>query len=321
MPDKFLFTNFAVSKLAAPITAGATSLTLATGDGAKFPAPSTNEQFRCTLFDDLNNREVIYCTQRTGDTFNVIVRGQEGTSAQAWATDDGVELILSKETMEGVAQKRDVQRGAITWAGSSTGTGNDYIVTIDPAPSQYTDGMEVWWVPDKTNTGSANANVNSLGLITIYQANGQALHAGAIQQNQVCGIKYYNGNFYLIPPGIKLNVAQEWTAQQNFDGNTLTWADNLTWNLDTHQVARLELTADVTTFGISNAKDGATYILIVDQDATGGWDIGWSTDFWASNKQDFVLSTDASARDILSFVGYGGKLHGNILNNFGTPGG
>lgn len=80
------FTNFAKSHLASGITSGATSLSVATGDGAKFPAQPFNATIwnSSDYFDpsDDPNREIVRVTAVSTDTFT-ISRAQEGTAAVA----------------------------------------------------------------------------------------------------------------------------------------------------------------------------------------------------------------------------------------------
>lgn len=88
MTAKQLFSNNSESTLASGISAGATSLTIQTGDGDKsgraFPNPSGGDWFMATL-DDGTNIEVIKVTARSTDTFTSITRAQEGTSAAAFS--------------------------------------------------------------------------------------------------------------------------------------------------------------------------------------------------------------------------------------------
>lgn len=84
----FLFTNNANSKLAAPISTTATEMTVTAGTGALFPSPGAGQQFALTLVDAATglNKEVVYCTERVGDTLT-IVRAQEPVAGvqQAYA--------------------------------------------------------------------------------------------------------------------------------------------------------------------------------------------------------------------------------------------
>jgi hypothetical protein len=93
---KALHANNAVSTLASGITNVATSLTVATGQGALFPSPTGGDYFWLTL-DDGVNVEIVKVTARSGDVFT-IVRGQQGgggvafstgaTAAHRWTRDD-----------------------------------------------------------------------------------------------------------------------------------------------------------------------------------------------------------------------------------------
>jgi len=101
--QKRLFTNNATSTLASGITAVATTLFLASGEGALFPSPGTNEFFLITLVDASNNLEVVKCTSRATDTCT-IVRAQEGTTGIVFASADVAELRNTKGTMENFSQ-------------------------------------------------------------------------------------------------------------------------------------------------------------------------------------------------------------------------
>lgn len=92
----YLFANNAATTLAAPITSGAASLTVASGAGAIFPNPGAGQAFSITMKDAATGEltEIMYCTARTGDVCTV-VRAQEGTTAQAWTTGDFVSNALT----------------------------------------------------------------------------------------------------------------------------------------------------------------------------------------------------------------------------------
>ena len=77
--------NNASSVLAADITDVATSLTVATGEGAKFPASN----FHITI-----ENEILLCSTRTGDVLTV-TRAQEGTSAAAHTAGKTVRLNIT----------------------------------------------------------------------------------------------------------------------------------------------------------------------------------------------------------------------------------
>jgi len=84
-------TNNASGTLSAAITSGATTLTLTSGQGALFPTLGAGDYCWCTLVDTSNNVEIIKVTARSTDTMT-IVRGQDNTTAQAFAINDRLEL-------------------------------------------------------------------------------------------------------------------------------------------------------------------------------------------------------------------------------------
>lgn len=123
MADTILFANNAVSTLSAGITAVATSIFLQTGDGALFPSPGAGQEFRATLADASGNIEIVKCTSRSTDTLTV-VRAQEGTTGYAFLAGDKIELRLTKESVERLAQKDGsaadlVAADSVMWDGAN----------------------------------------------------------------------------------------------------------------------------------------------------------------------------------------------------------
>ena len=98
-----LFSNNASTTLAAGITNAATSITVATGTGALFPALSGANFFYGTLVDGSGNIEIVKVTARSGDTMTV-VRGQDNTTARAYSSGAKFELRV---TAAGLANKVD----------------------------------------------------------------------------------------------------------------------------------------------------------------------------------------------------------------------
>jgi hypothetical protein len=95
--------NFALSTLDGGISNSATSLTVASGDGSKFPATGN---FRAVLWSasysdpaEDPNAEIVEATLDAGDVFD-ISRAQESTSAQAWSSGDKFALTLTKGVID-----------------------------------------------------------------------------------------------------------------------------------------------------------------------------------------------------------------------------
>lgn len=103
-----LLTNLATSTLAAGISAGALTLTVATGEGAKFPRPiGAGEWFPLVLVSGTGQFEIVRCTARFGDTLT-IQRAQEGTTARSFLAGDRVDLRLTAGALATKFDKSDV---------------------------------------------------------------------------------------------------------------------------------------------------------------------------------------------------------------------
>ncbi len=92
------FTNNAKSRLAANITAAATTLSVTPGDGAKFPTLTGSAYFYCTLVKTDGTAEIIKVTGRSTDTFT-IQRAVEPINSQqtayAFSAGDRIEIRLT----------------------------------------------------------------------------------------------------------------------------------------------------------------------------------------------------------------------------------
>lgn len=123
------FANFAKSTLASGITSGATSLTVATGDGTRFPAVSFNaviwNQTDYTSPSDDPDREIVRVTGIATDTFTII-RGQENTSAVAHNTGGktyGIHAGATAKTFNNDIGGKT--QGSVLFAGADGGPSQD----------------------------------------------------------------------------------------------------------------------------------------------------------------------------------------------------
>lgn len=85
------FTNNASATLAASINSTVTSISVTTGQGARFPTLAAGDYFFATLVDSSNNLEIIKVTNRVTDTMT-IVRAQDGTTGRSFLANDRIEL-------------------------------------------------------------------------------------------------------------------------------------------------------------------------------------------------------------------------------------
>lgn len=98
--------------------------------------------------------------------------------------------------------------------------------------------------------------------------------------------------------------------------NTLTDATTITPDFDAGNVQTVTLAGNRTLANPSNLKDGATYIVIVKQDATGSRTLSYGTAYKWPGGSPPVLTTTASAVDILTFVSDGTVLYGVVQGDF-----
>ena len=104
----FKFANNPTSKLLSAISATATGLVALAGEGAKFPTITSPDEFRITLFDATNKREICKVTNRTVDTFTIL-RNQEGTTSPVagWPAGTAFRLQLTRDTLKAFLQLDD----------------------------------------------------------------------------------------------------------------------------------------------------------------------------------------------------------------------
>ena len=137
-----LFTNNAsgTNSVLLANEAGPSSLTLQTNEGALFPSPTGGDFFQCTIEDVSGNYEILRCTARATDVLTV-VRGQESTSIQEFATGSRVELRNTAATFaEFIQQSGDQMTGELDMNNQVL---RDPLVTdgeIRNAPIRGTDG-------------------------------------------------------------------------------------------------------------------------------------------------------------------------------------
>ena len=108
--------NNAFATLAAGINSSVTSITVTSGQGARFPILSAGDYFYATLIDTSNNLEIVKCTARSTDVLTV-VRAQESTTARAYSTGDRIEIRITAQTFldaSGNSDKLPLAGGTLT---------------------------------------------------------------------------------------------------------------------------------------------------------------------------------------------------------------
>lgn len=75
-----------------------------------------------------------------------------------------------------------------------------YVISVDPAPTSYSNGMMIYFRANTGNTGQASLNVNGLGAVTIVKRVNTTLANGDILANMICLVIYNGTNFVLLNP-------------------------------------------------------------------------------------------------------------------------
>ena len=138
------FANNAFGTLSAGLTNSATSITLSSGQGARFPTLASGDYFYATLIDTSNNLEIVKVTARATDVLTA-TRAQDNTTARAFAIGDRIELRITAGTLEEVVSGSTVLTDQSPQLGGDldlnsqdiTGTGNIDITGDIDASSEF----------------------------------------------------------------------------------------------------------------------------------------------------------------------------------------
>ena len=152
-----------------------------------------------------NERET-FIGKLSGTNFIDCIRQAEG-EAQAWEADTVLEILVTAEVwnkmIEGIEvehnpdgthklQKFDEARYAVDAEGD-----DDYVITLDPAPTEYYAGMVVNFKATTINTGACTIDVNELGPKTIKTPEGEDLGNAQIPAGSIVSLIYDGTNFIL----------------------------------------------------------------------------------------------------------------------------
>ncbi len=217
-----LFANQAVSTLAAPLSNSATTMQVAAGTGALFPNPTSGSEFFLMTLMPANpnglEREIVKVTARAADVMT-IVRAQEGTLAQAWATSDQCKMLNTAGTMSNLTQKEQAQAQAYAYS-LDTGSVNAISAVFNPAITGRVAGLTVRIKVAQANTGAVTANLGA-GSIPLKNPDGteigtDALSAGGVIEifdDGVIGNPYQllsNSNQVLSASGVITTGGVQW---------------------------------------------------------------------------------------------------------------
>lgn len=180
----YRFSNNAATTLGSAISPTATTITVASGTGARFPSPAAGQYFTATLFAAGSStgipNEIVLVTARSGDSMTVI-RGQEGSTAQAWSVGDTFDNFVTAAFLNQLVDAGSLQAQSGNFA-FDTGTANVGVITLVPAPASLDAlvGVPIRFKKvASTNTGGYTLNVNSFGA-KIVRLGGRTIEAGQL---------------------------------------------------------------------------------------------------------------------------------------------
>lgn len=168
------FSNNAASTLAGSLTAIATTVSVAAGEGARFPSLGASDWFMATivkLVAGVPTWEIIKVTARSGDTLTML-RGQESTTGLIFSGGDKIELRMTASALD---SKADTDAPAFTGAASFAG------------PTNFND--KATFAGSATKIGAALVSVSEKTTISATAATGTINFDRTTQ-----GILYYTAN-------------------------------------------------------------------------------------------------------------------------------
>jgi hypothetical protein len=116
--------------------------------------------------------------------------------------------------------------------GVDTGTVNTYVITFNPVPTSYVDGMLVAIKISHTSTGASTLNVNGLGAKTISDSYGNVIVSGELIAGIIYSMRYNatTGDFILQSGGSSNSVLNPvWDAINLTVGSGTLTTDSLCW--------------------------------------------------------------------------------------------
>jgi hypothetical protein len=126
-------TNNAFGTLLSGISSSATTITLDSGQGAKFPTLGGSDFFFATLIDTSNNLEIVKITARSTDSLTA-VRAQDNTSARAFSAGDRIELRPTAAMFESLSTPDDAttsSKGIASFSSDNFAVGSGAVTIKD----------------------------------------------------------------------------------------------------------------------------------------------------------------------------------------------
>lgn len=156
--------NNVVGFLSTAISASDTGVALQAGNGANFPALGATDYFYATLVSAAGTYEIVKVTARATDSMT-IVRAQEGTTANSFASGSRVEMrVTAQSIIDAITQLAQAEYQTFT------GTGSQTVFTLSSTPADVTatlvvvNGLVMTYTSDYTISGTTLTFVSAPAL-------------------------------------------------------------------------------------------------------------------------------------------------------------
>ena len=263
-------TNNAYGTISAGISSSDTTITLDTGQGARFPTLGAGDYFYATLVDTANNIEVVKVTARSTDSMTA-VRASDNTVARSFSIGDRFELRPTAALFDSKANDDEVVKttGGQTIEGvlAVEGTAGNNDSTFITRRTDEAGFSVLPWTGGNTFFGNNIKYVNGSWLY-YGESTGKNPSLLGLSPN---GINYYNCE-YADLSGSPLEVAGSWTNGENvslFDkygmpsrGVIQTVATTFTGSFQVSSAAYQTYTATGHTASITLKSDNSKVLVV-----------------------------------------------------------
>jgi hypothetical protein len=193
-----IFTNFGTSTLVGNAAIGSTALTVQTGEGSRFPAPSGGDFFRALLFNKITAEyEFVVVTSRLGDVFTC------AATTVAFNAGDIVENRPSSEFYNSLSSitGASIQSGSYFY-GVDTGAPDSYLAAMTPTALTLTAGQEVRikiGTGNNSTGGACTLKLDALAARSVIMEDGSNPPANSIKAGKIHTF-VDNGTAYIFRP-------------------------------------------------------------------------------------------------------------------------
>ncbi|WP_421849899.1 hypothetical protein [Oricola sp.] len=300
-----LFANNASSTLASTITAGATTISVQSGDEGKFPSPSGGDWFPVTVVDASGNMEIMRCTARSGVNLTV-TRAQESTTAYAFTAGARVELRATAGAFTDLFGNADrITTGAMDPARVST-SANVQTLLGAADNAAFRTSLSVY---SKAETDTAIANVvdaapgaldtlNELAAALGDDANFATTMTNALAGKVAIADEATAAQYRNNTADKWLSTDQVWSAMAEV---SLTYAANISWDMGAGVDFTVTLTGNGTLDNPTNVIVGKKGRIRTVQDGTGNRTLSFGSNFVFAGGTAPTLTPTANAEDCLYF--------------------